>query len=200
MENQELFEQLTKLQRSLQDIDSARKMVDETIEAYNGVSSHIASYSNQLSLVSDRINQLITLIIQNKDTLSSDIDTRVNATLEKAEQTSVRFYENISNILANCAKETRDQILELNTTASNIAGETRQAISQATKAANELQQQSLVALDAATSKLNSVSSDLRINISAEFISFWTKTRTSLMVSTIVLSVLILANIIVSIMH
>jgi hypothetical protein len=80
MENQELFEQLAKLQRSLQDIDSARKMVDETIEAYNGVSSHIASYSNQLSLVSDRINQLITLIIQNKDTLSSDIDTRVNAT------------------------------------------------------------------------------------------------------------------------
>ena len=200
MENQELFEQLAKLQRSLQDIDSARKMVDETIEAYNGVSSHIASYSNQLSVVSDRINQLITLIIQNKDTLSSDIDTRVNATLEKAEQTSVRFSENISNILANCAKETRDQILELNTTVSNIAGKTRQAISQATKAANELQQQSLVALDAATSKLNSVSSDLRSNISAEFISFWTKTRTSLMVSTIVLSVLILTNIIVSIMH
>lgn len=200
MENQELFEQLTKLQRSLQDIDSARKMVDETIEAYNGVSSHIASYSNQLSFVSDRINQLITLIIQNKDTLSSDIDTRVNATLEKAEQTSVRFSENISNILANCAKETRDQILELNTTASNIAGETRQAISQATKAANELQQQSLVALDAATSKLNSVSSDFRSNISAEFISFWTKTRTSFIVSTIVVSVLILANIIVSIIH
>ena len=200
MENQELFEQLAKLQRSLQDIDSARKMVDETIEAYNGVSSHIASYSNQLSLVSDRINQLITLIIQNKDTLSSDIDTRVNATLEKAEQTSVRFSENISNILANCAKETRDEIVEWNATVSNSAGETRQAISQATKAANELQQQSLVALDAATSKLNSVSSDLRSNISAEFISFWTKTRTSLMVSTIVLSVLILTNIIVSIMH
>lgn len=200
MENQELFEQLAKLQRSLQDIDSARKMVDETIEAYNGVSSHIASYSNQLSLVSDRINQLITLIIQNKDTLSSDIDTRVNATLEKAKQTSVRFSENISIILANCAKDTRDQIRELNTTASNIAGETRQAISQATKAANELQQQSLVALDAATSKLNSVSSDFRSNISAEFISFWTKTRTSFIVSTIVVSVLILANIIVSIIH
>ena len=113
---------------------------------------------------------------------------------------TILSWENISNILANCAKETRDQILELNTTVSNIAGETRQAISQATKAANELQQQSLVALDAATSKLNSVSSDLRSNISAEFISFWTKTRTSLMVSTIVLSVLILANIIVSIMH
>ena len=200
MENQELFEQLAKLQRSLQDIDSARKMVDETIEAYNGVSSHIASYSNQLSLVSDRINQLITLIIQNKDTLSSDIDTRVNATLERAEQTSVRFSENISNILANCAKETRDQILELNTTASNIAGETRQAISQAIKAANELQQQSLVALDAATSKLNSVSSDLRSNISAEFISFWTKTRTSFIVSTIVVSVLIGFNIVIALTH
>ena len=199
MENQELFEQLAKLQRSLQDIDSARKMVDETIEAYNGVSSHIASYSNQLSVVSDRINQLITLIIQNKDTLSSDIDTRVNATLEKAEQTSVRFSENISNILANCAKETRDQILDLNT-ASNIAGETRQAISQATKAANELQQQSLVALDAATSKLNSVSSDLRSNISAEFISFWTKTRTSFIVSTIVVSVLIGFNIVIALTH
>ena len=71
---------------------------------------------------------------------------------------------------------------------------------QATKAANELQQQSLVALDAATSKLNSVSSDLRSYISAEFISFWTKTRTSLIVSTIVVSVLILANIIISIVH
>lgn len=200
MENQELFEQLAKLQRSLQDIDSARKMVDETIEAYNGVSSHIASYSNQLSLVSDRINQLITLIIRNKDTLSSDIDTRLNATLEKAEQTSVRFSENISNILANCAKETRDQILELNTTATNIAGETRQAISQATKAANELQQQSLVALDAATSKLNSVSSDLRSYISAELISFWTKTRTSFIVSTIVVSVLIGFNIVIALTH
>ena len=160
MENQELLEQLQHLQRSLQEIDAARQMVIETIEAYNGVSSRIESYSTQLSSVSDRISQLINLIGQNRDILSSDIDTRVDAAMQKAEQTSDRFSQKTTNALTSFKNDTQAQIRDLNTAITNLVTEAQRAISQATVAATELQDQSAIALENAYTRINTAAEEI----------------------------------------
>ena len=200
MENQELLEQLQQLQRSLQDIDAARQMVNETIEAYNGVSSRIESYSTQLSSVSDRISQLITLISQNRDTLSSDIDTRMDAALQKAEQISDRFTQKTSSAITTFEHDAQDQIRDLNTAVTNMVSEAHRAISLATGTATELQTQSVIALETATNKVNAAATEIGEKVSNVLLSSMTKTRKSIIISTIIVSVLVVANIIISLLH
>lgn len=135
MDNQELLENLAQLQRSLQDIESARQMVDNTIRAYSGISSRIESYSDQLSTVSERITQLVEQISQNRDTLSADIDSRMKTALDKAESVSDSFSQQTTDTLTSFREGTTAQIQELNTAVNSLVSESQRIISEATDAA-----------------------------------------------------------------
>ena len=156
MENKELFEYLSQLQQSLRDIEAARQMVDDTVHAYNEVSVHIKSYSEQLSAVSKQINLLITQIGKDTDTLSSNVDAKIETILEKAERISDTFAKKTSNVISSFENSTRENIQEVNTSFTNIVGKAQEAITQSVITANELQSQSVITLESTASKIDSL--------------------------------------------
>ena len=88
----------------------------------------------------------------------------------------------------------------MNTTVANMISEALRAISKATEAAAELQTQSVIALETATNKVNSAATEIGEKVGVELVSSMTKTRKSLIISTIIVSVLVVVNIIISLLH
>lgn len=195
MDNQELLENLAQLQRSLQDIESARQMVDNTIRAYSGISSRIESYSDQLSTVSERITQLIEQISQNRDTLSADIDNRMKTALDKAELVADSFSQQTTDILTSFREGTTAQIQELNTAVNSLVSESQRIIAEATEAANHAQAESLTALDKASSKFESVADGLVKRIEDQYVSFRKETEKKMLLYSVIIIVLIIIAIV-----
>lgn len=195
MDNQELLENLAQLQRSLQDIESARQMVDNTIRAYSGISSRIESYSDQLSTVSERITQLIEQISQNRDTLSADIDNRMKTALDKAELVADSFSQQATDILTSFREGTTAQIQELNTAVNSLVSESQRIIAEATEAANHVQAKSLTALDKASSKFESVADGLVKRIENQYVSFRKETEKKMLLYSVIIIVLIIIAIV-----
>ena len=81
-----------------------------------------------------------------------------------------------------------------------MISEALRAISKATEAAAELQTQSVIALETATNKVNSAATEIGEKVGVELVSSMTKTRKSLIISTIIVSVLVVVNIIISLLH
>lgn len=195
MDNQELLENLAQLQRSLQDIESARQMVDNTIRAYSGISSRIESYSDQLSTVSERITQLVEQISQNRDTLSADIDSRMKTALDKAESVSDSFSQQTTDTLTSFREGTTAQIQELNTAVNSLVSESQRIISEATDAAKHTQAESLNALDNASSKFEYVAVGLVKRIEDQYVSFRKETEKKMLLYSVIIIALIIITIV-----
>lgn len=137
MDNQAFLENLAQLQNSLQDIDSARKMVTNTVQAYNDVLTGIGSYSEQLSIVAQKIDLLIDTVKQNREALSSNTDAQMDIVLNKAEQVSASFAQRSAASLTAFEVSAKELIGKLQTSESEIAQKAQLSISQANNNINK---------------------------------------------------------------
>ena len=78
-----ILESLARLEESLSGVDSARKMVSDTIGSYKDVSDKVRDYADSLKDVSGIIRDLIVVVKENKEHLSDNISKELQGTLDK---------------------------------------------------------------------------------------------------------------------
>lgn len=100
MENNELFKTIERLKESLEEVESARQQVSETVAAYSGTQKEIGKYVAKLDGIKSALNGLITLLQNHKvvidqqssqavanlssscDTIIANANTKLNATAD----------------------------------------------------------------------------------------------------------------------
>lgn len=200
MDNQEILENLARLQKSLEDIESARKMVDETVSTYKGGAKQIKAYSEQLSSVSEKIGQLIDQIKQNKDTLSAEVDETINATITKIEGASTTFTQKTNQQIDSFVDKTDSAINGLNSAVNGFIGEAKHAINHAAEAGKTSQKVAKDALDEATTNMGKIIKDLTEKNEKLFTDFKASVGKKITIEAIILAVLMIANIVLHFIH
>lgn len=194
MEKQELLEKLAQLQKSLEDIESARKMVDETVNAYKGGAKQIKAYSEQLSQVSEKIGQLIEQIKQNKDALSSEVDVKINTAITKIERAASSFTDKTVQQIDGFEGKTNTAINNLNNAVNGFVGEAKQAINQAAEASKASQKDAKDALNEATTKMETTIKDLTGKNEKLLTDFKASVDKKITIVAIILAVLLIVSI------
>jgi len=87
----EFLESLAQLEQNLKKLDSARTMVEQTVNAYKDVSVDLKSYTKSLSDTGDAIRNLIGELKTNKDNLSSGINSEMQKIITKFESSVTKF-------------------------------------------------------------------------------------------------------------
>ena len=196
MEKQELLEKLAQLQKGLEDIESARKMVDETVNAYKGGAKQIKAYSEQLSQVSEKIGQLIEQIKQNKDALSSEVDVKINTAITKIERAASSFTDKTVQQIDGFEGKTNTAINDLNNAVNGFVGGAKQAINQAAEASKASQKDAKDALNEATTKMETTIKDLTGKNEKLLTDFKASVDKKITIVAMILAVLMVANIVI----
>lgn len=200
MENQEILEHLNSLQKNLKDIESARQMVENTVKAYNGVSSNIDAYSQKLATISEQIKSIIEQISENRLTLSSEIDKKMTTAASKAENASDSFTKQAKETVTAFDKETKSQIQQLNTSAGKILADAKAEIEKAKELASSSISQSTNALNSATEAIKSSTEVLITKMETSMAAFEKKVSKKINIGTAVVIILLLIILAISAMR
>lgn len=96
---------LRELEQGLQNIESARKQVEKTVNSYDGLNATTADYVNKLSIITTKINELV-------DIIGKDYDQKVKA-FEKDRESVIRTSNAATNKLSNATEEFKDSLFEI---------------------------------------------------------------------------------------
>lgn len=96
---------LRELEQGLQNIESARKQVERTVNSYDGLNATTADYVNKLSIITTKINELVVII-------GKDYDQKVKA-FEKDRDSVIRASNTATDKLSNATEEFKDSLFEI---------------------------------------------------------------------------------------
>lgn len=200
MDNQELLDNLTRLQQSLESIDSARQMVDRTIAAYDGVATQVQGISDTLSLVSRQLEALIGKLAENRDVLSAAVDQRMTTAIDQLETTSNSFAQQTMDAMTQFKDGWKNYFEQMDLSVKRLVNESEQTLNQAMQDAKESQEQATHTLEVAASRTEAVCSDIVNEVKFRHEKFLAASRKQIMYSTIILSVLIAINIVIALLR
>lgn len=72
MIDEKINKTLSELESGLKNVESARKQVESTVNAYNGLNSTTEAYVRSLSTVKEKLSQIVELIGMDYDKKNSD--------------------------------------------------------------------------------------------------------------------------------
>lgn len=96
---------LRELEQGLQNIESARKQVEKTVNSYDGLNATTADYVNKLSIITTKINELV-------DIIGKDYDQKVKA-FEKDRESVIRTSNAATEKLSNATEEFKESLSEI---------------------------------------------------------------------------------------
>ena len=96
---------LRELEQGLQNIESARKQVERTVNSYDGLNATTADYVNKLSIITTKINEPVVII-------GKDYDQKVKA-FEKDRDSVIRASNTATDKLSNATEEFKDSLFEI---------------------------------------------------------------------------------------
>lgn len=96
---------LRELEQGLQNIESARKQVEKTVNSYDGLNATTADYVNKLGVVTTKIKELI-------DSIGNDYDQKVK-TFEKDRETVIKASNAATEKLSSATDEFKESLSEI---------------------------------------------------------------------------------------
>lgn len=96
---------LTELEQGLKNVESARKQVEKTVNAYNDLKNTTSEYVRQVNVISAKVKELVNLVGNDYDqkvkTFEKDRDTIIkasNAAIEKLSAATDEFEDSLFKI------------------------------------------------------------------------------------------------------
>ena len=148
----EILESLAQLEQNLQKMDSARAMVESTINAYKGVSVDINAYSKVLEDTSESIKSLIEELKSNKESISVRISAELRAILDKFE-TTVTTYRKTAEGLQTVFESQSNNLI------SGLSGDLSKSTDQMLSSTNKIQQSFEQSTDTIANSFNKNTAD-----------------------------------------
>lgn len=122
METTELLTSLAKLETSLQEIESAKKQVKQTVDAYSVLQGQIKAYTDSLESIKESVEGLVSELRTQRATLGEEASGLASALEEKSAMLFSKISESSSDIL-NTLKAHLDAANELFTKDSKAIAE-----------------------------------------------------------------------------
>jgi len=105
MIDEKINKSLKELEQTLKSIESARKQVEKTVNAFDGLNSTTAEYVSNLGIITSKVQELVEAIgldyTQNVKAFEKDRETIINASTAATEK------------LSNSTDEFKDSLLEI---------------------------------------------------------------------------------------
>lgn len=83
MDVQDILKSLTNLEQNLQNVESARKQVQETVNAYTATREQLSKLAAEVKVITTELNSIFAGIKDNQTEVSNEISTKVNAIFER---------------------------------------------------------------------------------------------------------------------
>ena len=105
MIDEKINNSIMELEQGLKSIESARKQVEKTVSAYDGLNNTTAEYVNQLGVITTKIQKLV-------DCIGNDYAQKVKA-FEKDRDTVIKASNAATDKLTNATEEFKVSLLEI---------------------------------------------------------------------------------------
>ena len=105
MIDEKINNSIMELEQGLKSIESARKQVEKTVSAYDGLNNTTAEYVNQLGVITTKIQKLV-------DCIGNDYAQKVKA-FEKDRDTVIKASNAATDKLTNATEEFKISLLEI---------------------------------------------------------------------------------------
>ncbi|MFR9527684.1 MAG: hypothetical protein SNI45_06390 [Rikenellaceae bacterium] len=113
MEANKILESLSELERTLAQIDSAKKQVEQTVAAYSNIGVQFNGYSKDLNDVTKNINEVIAFVKLNRETLTTDINGIFDEKFSRLDQIISDFNKSVGYTQDNFKKDSDTLIYEV---------------------------------------------------------------------------------------
>ena len=110
MENSEIIRTIEKLKTTLTDVESARKQVKDTVEAYSNTQIEIQSYVDTLKHIEESISELIKLLDDKNTVLDQQVDSFIETTKNTCDSVIDQIQEKLTTVSQGFANETNRSI------------------------------------------------------------------------------------------
>lgn len=105
MIDEKINNSIMELEQGLKSIESARKQVEKTVSAYDGLNNTTAEYVNQLGVITTKVQELV-------DCIGNDYAQKVKA-FEKDRDTVIKASNAATDKLTNATEEFKVSLLEI---------------------------------------------------------------------------------------
>lgn len=105
MIDEKINNSLKELEQSLKNLEAARKQVEKTVNAYDGLKATTTEYVNKLSVVTTKVQELV-------GTIENDYSQKVKV-FEKDRETIINASKIATNSLFKATDEFKDSLLEI---------------------------------------------------------------------------------------
>ncbi len=105
MIDEKINNSIMELEQGLKSIESARKQVEKTVSAYDGLNNTTAEYVNQLGVITTKVQELV-------DCIGNDYAQKVEA-FEKDRDTVIKASNAATDKLTNATEEFKVSLLEI---------------------------------------------------------------------------------------
>lgn len=122
METQDILNMLNNLEQSLQNVESARQQVTNTVNAYEGAKSQLHALTVEFNEVSSELNKVYNAIRENVDSIDKTLQIKVNSifnsiskkveTLESTAEKIQYSFEKSCNSSVNTIENSVDNSIE----------------------------------------------------------------------------------------
>jgi DNA repair exonuclease SbcCD ATPase subunit len=119
METNELLSSIANLEANLKEIDSARKQVNKTIQAYENVYRQIDDYAKSLDKVSECILAMVEVVKLNRQNLSADLNNELDSKFVEMGKEIARFKATTDSLTDKFAKQCDTTTIEIQKMLSN---------------------------------------------------------------------------------
>lgn len=107
MIDEKINNSLRELEQGLKNVESARKQVEKTVSAYDGLNKTTAEYVSQLGIITTKVKELV-------DSIGKDYDQKIKA-FEKDRDTVIKASNAATDKLSNATEEFRKSQFEIQT-------------------------------------------------------------------------------------
>ena len=105
MIDQKINDSLKSLEQGLQNVESARKQVEKTVNSYDGLKNSTAQYVQTMSSLTDKVKELVTAVENDYKTKVSSFEKdrkaivdSANAASQKLSDATDSFQESLDNV------------------------------------------------------------------------------------------------------
>ena len=98
---------LKELEQGLKNVESARKQVEKTVNAYDGLNSTTTEYVNKLSIIATKVQDIV-------DSIGKDYAQKVES-FEKDRDAIIKTSNDVTEKLSNATYEFRNTLSEVKT-------------------------------------------------------------------------------------
>lgn len=161
MEAQDILKMLTNLEQSLQNVESARQQVTNTVNAYEGTKAQLHALTVEFKEVSSELNKVYNAIKENVDSIDETLKIKIDSVFKSISKKVDTLDAVAEKILSSFEKSCNNSVNTIENSVHNSIGKLNNEVDQSISKFNEKVKLELDGISSTLSNLKSCTKEIQ---------------------------------------